>query len=71
MNEIESITKYQEALALTNEQMAEKIGMHKISYIRIKKGRAPVNDKFLNKVRRAFPDIFLPIVPTDVSGVRK
>ncbi len=67
MSEIETIIAYQAAHGFTNEQMSKHIGMHKISYIRIKMGRAPLNDKFLNKMRRAFPDIFLPLLPTLVS----
>ena len=42
---------------LTNKEFAEKLGLHELSWIRIKKGRAPVSDKFLVRVNRVFPEL--------------
>jgi 3,4-dihydroxy 2-butanone 4-phosphate synthase/GTP cyclohydrolase II len=42
----------------TNKQMAEKLGYSQdVNWIRIKTGRAPVNDKFTMRARRAFPEL--------------
>ncbi len=46
---------------LTNKQMAEKLGYRQdVNWIRIKTGRAPVNDKFAMRARRAFPELLGP-----------
>ena len=39
--------------------MAEILGYNQdVNWVRIKTGRAPANDKFYMRARRAFPDIF-------------
>lgn len=41
----------------TNREFADKLGLHEVSWIRIKNKRTPVSDKFLVRVLRAFPEL--------------
>lgn len=45
----------------TDQEFAEQLGIHRVSWQRIKNRRVPVSDKFLMRVHRAFPelDVFL------------
>jgi len=60
MNEIlTQIISEQARRGLTNRQMAVALGYHQdVNWIRVKTGRAPANDKFNMRARRAFPDLF-------------
>ena len=46
---------------LTDRQFADLLGIHRVSWVRIKNGKVPVSDKFLVRVNRVFPhlEIFL------------
>ncbi len=62
------VIEEQNQRGLTNKQMAEALGYRQdVNWIRVKSGRAPVNDKFTMRVRRAFPDIFM----TEMQGPPK
>jgi 3,4-dihydroxy 2-butanone 4-phosphate synthase/GTP cyclohydrolase II len=53
------VIEEQSKRGFTNKQMAEALGYRQdVNWIRVKTGRAPVNDKFTMRVRRAFPDLF-------------
>lgn len=41
----------------TNQEFADRLGIHKLSWVRIKNRRVPVSDKFLVRVLRAFPEM--------------
>ena len=42
---------------LTNQQFADKLGIHKYSWYRIKSYRKPFGRKFLSCVRQAYPEL--------------
>jgi len=46
----------------TDKAFAEELGIHRVSWQKIKHGKLQVSDKFLVRAHRAFPelDIFLP-----------
>jgi len=44
---------------LTDDQFAKMLGYTRIHWVRIKTGKYPANDKFLMRVNRVFPEIFL------------
>jgi len=41
----------------TNKDFSAQLGLHEISWIRIKNRRVPVSDKLLVRVLRAFPEM--------------
>lgn len=55
MNLIEQLKQFQGDL--TDQQFANKLGIHRVSWQRIKNQRVPISDKFLVRVHRAFPGI--------------
>jgi 3,4-dihydroxy 2-butanone 4-phosphate synthase / GTP cyclohydrolase II len=58
-NLLEKLIAEQGKRKLTNSQMAELLGYNQdVNWVRIKTGRAPVNDKFNMRARRAFPEFF-------------
>lgn len=69
--DIEAIIDIQEKLQLTDTQFADKIGCRRDHWNKIKKGHRPLNDRFLMRVYRAFPEsiIFLPSNATIASKV--
>jgi len=54
---IDAVKDIQIKKALTNQQFADILGINYFSWLRIKSGRAPLNDKFLVRVHRAFPEL--------------
>lgn len=71
---IEALRGIQSREELTDEQFANKLGIHRTSWSRIKNCRVPISDKFLVRIDRAFPElgIFLPKDATrSVSGDTK
>jgi len=54
----------------TDKAFAEELGIHRVSWQKIKHGKVPVSDKFLVRVHRAFPelDIFLSKDATGISN---
>jgi hypothetical protein len=58
---LNKIIEYQKAQGLSNQLFADRIGYNRTSWIRVKTGRAPLNDKLLQRIEAAFPDIFLPL----------
>lgn len=42
---------------LADREFANKLGIHRVSWVRIKNGRVPVSDKFLIRVHKAFPEV--------------
>lgn len=54
---IESLKKIQLRDGLKDQELADKLGIHRVSWQRIKKGRVPISDKFLVRVHRAFPQV--------------
>lgn len=69
MTNKDDILKYLSELTepkMTDQQLADKLGIHKVSWLRLKSGRAPVSDKFLVRVDRVFPElgVFLPEIAT-------
>jgi len=55
---------------LTNKAFADKLGIHRVSWERIKNRRVPVSDKFLVRVHRAFPELNI-FLPTDVANTSR
>ena len=55
--DIDAVKDIQVKKALTNQQFADILGIEVGSWYRIKSGRAPLNDKFLVRVHRAFPEL--------------
>lgn len=55
--------------SMTDQQIADKLGIHVVSWRRIKSGRAPVSDKLLVRINNLFPQlgIFLPEKATKSS----
>ncbi|MFH1775077.1 MAG: hypothetical protein ABH839_00245 [Chloroflexota bacterium] len=59
---------------LSDRELARRIDVHRVSWSRIKTGRAPFGVKFLSGVRRAFPelkdeiDIFLAANVTAINS---
>lgn len=51
---------------LTDQAFADKLGIHRVSWERIKNHRVPVSDKFLVRVHRVFPELNI-FLPTDVA----
>ena len=54
---------------LTNQEFADKIGVHRVTWLRIKSYRKPPGRKFLLGVKRAYPElqgIVDSILTTDV-----
>lgn len=41
----------------SDQQFADRLGIHRISWSRIKNGRAPFGRKFLSCARRAYPEL--------------
>ena len=70
---IDAVKDIQVKKSLTDQQFADKLGIHRTSWLRIKSGRAPVNDKFLVRVHRAFPElgIFYQLIPQSKGGEAK
>jgi len=62
MNEIlDMVIAVQKRRGLTNRQMSAALGYRQdVNWIRVKTGRAPANDKFNMRARRAFPELFGP-----------
>jgi hypothetical protein len=58
---LDKIIEYQKLQGLSNQAFADRIGYNRTSWIRVKTGRAPLNDKLLQRIEAAFPDIFLPL----------
>jgi len=54
---IERLIEIQKSQHLTNQQMAEKLGLHYTSWHRFKSGRVSPTDKFLVRAHRAFPEL--------------
>lgn len=54
---IETLKNSQKTKALTDQQFADRLGIHRVSWQRIKKGRVPISDKFLVRVNRIFPEL--------------
>lgn len=48
---------------LTDQEFANKVGVHRVSWQRIKNQRVPLSDKFLVRIHKTFPEanIFLTI----------
>jgi len=42
---------------LSDQQFADRLGIHRISWSRIKNGRAPFGRKFLSCARQAYPEL--------------
>jgi len=57
---LNKIIEYQNNKGLTNQAFADRIGYNRTSWIRVKSGRAPLNNKLIKRIEDAFPDIFLP-----------
>ncbi len=58
-NLLDKLITEQNKRGLTNARMAEFLGYNQdVNWVRIKTGRAPANDKFKMKARRAFPELF-------------
>jgi DNA-binding XRE family transcriptional regulator len=58
----DEMIKKQKALSLTDEQMADKVGVHRVTYTNVKNGKRPMSSDFKVKLIRAFPtlqDVFL------------
>jgi len=70
--ELELLIKKQRDEGLTDSEMGERLGVSRVHYNYIKNKRSAVNDKFIMKAYRAFPDIFLPnsftSVKRDITG---
>ncbi len=64
---IDAVKNIQTKQGLTNQQFADKLGIEVGSWYRIKSGRAPLNDKFLVRVHRAFPELGIFLF-TGVTG---
>ena len=54
---IDALKDIQVKKSLTDQQFADKLGIHRTSWLRVKSGRAPISDKFLVRVHRAFPEL--------------
>jgi len=57
MSAIEKVKALQKKLDLTDTEFANMIGVSRDNWNRIKNGKRPLNDKFLAKVQRAFPEV--------------
>jgi len=67
MQTIEALKKIQKRDKLTDNKVAEKIGMHAISYNRIKKHRSNPDIETYSKIVRAFPETASAILE-DIFG---
>ena len=54
---IEELKRLQTKEGLTGKQFADKLGIHEISWRRIKNRRAGIGIEFLKGVRRAYPKL--------------
>ena len=56
---------------MTEQQLADRLSIHRVSWLRIKSGRAPLSDIFMLRVDRAFPEwgVFLPVNATNSGEV--
>ncbi len=67
MSMIEKLIEIQKREHLTDTKLAEKLGIHAISWNRIKKGRAGYSEEFIKKAVKAFPEV-APAVLLDLFG---
>ncbi len=66
---IRKLVQIQKQQGLTDVQMGEKLGIHPISWNRLKKGRSGAHDyEFLRKVVRAYPVEMGPVIVRDLLG---
>lgn len=54
---IESLIIMQQRAHLTNQEFADKLGIHRVSWQKIKSGKVKFGRKFLSNVRQAFPEM--------------
>jgi len=54
---VETLKYIQSRDGLTNEQMADKIKIHKVSWSRIKNYKKGIGEKTLRGIRQAFPEL--------------
>ena len=64
---IDALKEIQKEKKLTNQRMADKLGIHKISWLRIKSRRAEFGKKFLMGVRQAYPEL-RGVIDTFLAG---
>jgi len=55
---------------LTDQDFADKLEIHRVSWQRIKNRRVPISDKFLVRIHRAFPELNI-FLTEDVAEVNK
>ena len=60
MNIVSILTKRQVKECLTDLEFAARLGIHRVSWQRIKHRHAKFGKKFMAGARKAYPDIFLP-----------
>ena len=60
MNIVSILTKKQVKERLTDLEFAARLGIHRVSWQRIKHRHARFGKKFMSGARQAYPDIFLP-----------
>lgn len=71
---IETLKHIQARDNLTDKQFARNIGIHRVSWQRIKNRRKPFGKKFLKLIRKAYPelkdaiDIFLSTDATSIGN---
>jgi len=63
LNRLTQLTEPQ----IKNKQLANLLGIHEVSWRRIKSGMVKISDDFMKRVDKAFPEwgIFLPTNATD------
>ena len=54
---VNALREIQAREKLRDQQFADKLGIHRISWSRIKNGRAPFGRKFLSCARQAYPEL--------------
>jgi transcriptional regulator with XRE-family HTH domain len=59
---IEGLKQIQKRDSLTDIQVAKKLGIHPISWNRIKNGRAKFGKKFIQAVLKAYPELALKVI---------
>jgi hypothetical protein len=57
---IDNLIEHQRQEHLTDSEFALKLGIHRVSWHRIKHRKVPYGNRFCKAVKAQYPDIFLP-----------
>ena len=68
---VETLRYIQARDGLTNEQFSKKIGIHKVSWSRIKNYKKGIGEKTLRGIRQAYPELKEAIDDYLAGGIPK